>query len=605
MATELSRRQFLKIGGGGLLGLYVGSRLGGFTQVAEAAIPGGTLDPADVPKYVTPLLIPPVMPKAGTIKLQGGKHVDYYEISVRQFAQQILPAGLPTTTVWGYGAVKAASDRGLLLHNAPSLTIEAQSAGRCGSSGSTTSRTPTATTCRTCCRSTRPCTGPTRRAGSTGRDTRPDVHRDPGPYTGPGADGHPRARRGRRRRRERRLRRGLVPAGRHEHPGRLRHARAPGTTSSGARPPPTTARTWGPGFATFQYPNENRASTIWYHDHALGMTRLNVYAGPAGFYIVRGGPPATRRCSTAAPARPPCCPARRPRRTTSSRPTRPTTRSRSPSRTARSTPTARCSTRTRARSSTSDAGPYIPDTDLSPDLEPRVLRQHDHGQRQHLAVPDRRAAALPLPLPQRLPVALPDPRLQPDPRRRGLADRQRGRLPGGAGNLTATNGNQLLMGLAERADLIVDFTNVPVGNYVLGNVGPDEPFGGGVPDDDFDARRPGHDRADHAVPRGAGRGRRPDDAAAVPVLPAIAPLPAPARTRPLALLEMMSMDRCDDGPAEAMLGIVDDDGIADAPDVGSTPSPRTRASATPRSGSSTTSPPTPTRCTSTRSSSRW
>jgi hypothetical protein len=47
---------------------------------------------------------------------------------------------------------------------------------------------------------------------------------------------------------------------------------------------------WGPGFATFQYPNANRASTIWYHDHALGMTRLNVYAGPAGFYLIRGGP---------------------------------------------------------------------------------------------------------------------------------------------------------------------------------------------------------------------------------------------------------------------------------------------------------------------------
>ena len=46
---------------------------------------------------------------------------------------------------------------------------------------------------------------------------------------------------------------------------------------------------WTPGSATFQYPNHNRASTIWYHDHALGMTRLNVYAGPAGFYIVRGG----------------------------------------------------------------------------------------------------------------------------------------------------------------------------------------------------------------------------------------------------------------------------------------------------------------------------
>ena len=46
------------------------------------------------------------------------------------------------------------------------------------------------------------------------------------------------------------------------------------------------------------------------------------------------------------------------------------------------------------------------------------------------------------------------------------------------------------MGLAERADMIVDFTNVPVGNYVLGNVGPDEPFGGGVPDDDFDVADP-------------------------------------------------------------------------------------------------------------------
>ena len=41
-------------------------------------------------------------------------------------------------------------------------------------------------------------------------------------------------------------------------------------------------------------------------------------------------------------------------------------------------------------------------------------------------------------------------------------------------NLTADNRNRLLMALAERADLIVDFTNVPVGNYILRNVGPDE-----------------------------------------------------------------------------------------------------------------------------------
>ena len=57
-------------------------------------------------------------------------------------------------------------------------------------------------------------------------------------------------------------------------------------------------------------------------------------------------------------------------------------------------------------------------------------------------------------------------------------------------NLTADNHNRLLMGLAERADLIVDFTHVPVGSYVLGNVGPDEPFGGGIPGVDFDVADP-------------------------------------------------------------------------------------------------------------------
>jgi spore coat protein A len=35
------------------------------------------------------------------------------------------------------------------------------------------------------------------------------------------------------------------------------------------------------------YPNDQRASTMWYHDHAMGTTRLNVYAGMAGFYLNR------------------------------------------------------------------------------------------------------------------------------------------------------------------------------------------------------------------------------------------------------------------------------------------------------------------------------
>jgi len=36
----------------------------------------------------------------------------------------------------------------------------------------------------------------------------------------------------------------------------------------------------------YQYPNDQEAATVWYHDHALGITRLNVYGGMAGFYLI-------------------------------------------------------------------------------------------------------------------------------------------------------------------------------------------------------------------------------------------------------------------------------------------------------------------------------
>lgn len=37
----------------------------------------------------------------------------------------------------------------------------------------------------------------------------------------------------------------------------------------------------------YTYPNIQPAGTLWYHDHALGITRLNVYMGMAGFYLLR------------------------------------------------------------------------------------------------------------------------------------------------------------------------------------------------------------------------------------------------------------------------------------------------------------------------------
>ena len=46
----------------------------------------------------------------------------------------------------------------------------------------------------------------------------------------------------------------------------------------------------GHGYVTneYTYPNTQEAATLWFHDHGLGVTRLNVYAGLAGFYFLRG-----------------------------------------------------------------------------------------------------------------------------------------------------------------------------------------------------------------------------------------------------------------------------------------------------------------------------
>ena len=39
--------------------------------------------------------------------------------------------------------------------------------------------------------------------------------------------------------------------------------------------------------ATYYYPNRQDAAMLWYHDHTLGINRLNIYAGMLGSYIIR------------------------------------------------------------------------------------------------------------------------------------------------------------------------------------------------------------------------------------------------------------------------------------------------------------------------------
>src|SRR6266567_2624758 len=59
--------------------------------------------------------------------------------------------------------------------------------------------------------------------------------------------------------------------------------------SDGNPAPGNTPNGYGFGNPTqsVQYPNEQPATLLWFHDHALGATRLNVFAGLAAGYILR------------------------------------------------------------------------------------------------------------------------------------------------------------------------------------------------------------------------------------------------------------------------------------------------------------------------------
>ena len=59
-----------------------------------------------------------------------------------------------------------------------------------------------------------------------------------------------------------------------------------GNTEPGSDGHPEATFTVGAN-RSYHYHNDQEATTLWYHDHAMGITRLNVYAGLAGFYLLR------------------------------------------------------------------------------------------------------------------------------------------------------------------------------------------------------------------------------------------------------------------------------------------------------------------------------
>jgi spore coat protein A len=564
MADMFTRRDFIRIGTSASLGLvFVGRVAGQLFEIPVArALAVDPLDPTQVSQFVTPLLVPPVMPQIGTIRSSAGP-IDVYEISVRQFEQQVLPAGLPKTLVWGYGPVTSDHRRAALIHNAPSLTIEAKW------------NRPTRITWVNDLVDAHgeylphllP-VDPTLHwanplGGVGGRDMRPTFTSDPGRYVGP------------------------VPLVTHVHGAVGVGDESDGYAEAWYLPAATNLPAdcategtwydffagkaserygvdWAPGSATFQYPNPDRASTNWYHDHTLGMTRLNVYAGPAGFYIIRGGPDdAVVDARTGGPAE---LPGPAPKENDKF----------PPNKTYYEIPIA-----IQDRSFNADGSlfypdtreffdgivePYVPDGEFSPIWNPEFFGNTimvNGATWPFHTVEQRRYRFRFLNGCQSRFLILDFSGIT------GVDVWQIGNEGGFLASpvdVTGDHGNRLVMGLAERADVIVDFTNVPLGSFVLQNIGPDEPFGGGEPGHDFpiaDPETTGRIMRFDVVPAAGPDPSTPPEFLA---LPPILALPPETVTRRLALIEMMGHGHDADGeevegPVEALLGTLDEHGM--------------------------------------------
>src|SRR6266542_3753634 len=217
----LTRRNFLKLTGASTIGWYVATQAG-WMERAVAQIPGGTLNPGDVPKV-------PDRDADSPGDAPGGDDHDAGWQAGR-LLRDLDAAALPADPargharhdrlgVWGRQVSEqqgAAAPPSALAHDRDD--VEAAGAHQVDQrAGGRRRQLPAAPAAR----------GPHVALGQSARrdgGTRyaADIYLDARPLHRPRADRDAPARRGRGRRRERRLRRGLVPAGRGQHPRRLR-----------------------------------------------------------------------------------------------------------------------------------------------------------------------------------------------------------------------------------------------------------------------------------------------------------------------------------------------------------------------------------------------
>ena len=257
------------------------------SSVSAAPVPGGSLNPLNVPKYVTPLTIPSEMPSTSVNLFTGTQN---YDIEVLQFKQQILPkvgidgSKLPSTTVWSYAVPGQPATR-----RYPAFTIEARKNTTVSvnwinslkdSSGNflphllpidQTLHWANPARANACVDENgnlnparvKDCRTLNSKSYKGPVPISTHVH---GAHVGPESDGYPES--------------WYLPKAKDVDCSKTYSCFGSLTNTFG-----TTNTVQGQ--AQFTYPNDQPSSTLWYHDHTLGMTRANVYAGPAGFWLLR------------------------------------------------------------------------------------------------------------------------------------------------------------------------------------------------------------------------------------------------------------------------------------------------------------------------------
>jgi spore coat protein A len=241
-------------------------------------VPAGLLDPTKIPKYVNQLVIPPVYVPTNVTDGNGNVIRQDYKINMSYYRQPVLPPGTPLvgsldgkTLVWGYQGKVELLDGTVIdsfIHS-PSSTFEAIRGIPINVTWVNNIDTPQFLPVDPTIHWANP--------NNMSMMLNPPYPTFPPGFTDAQAP---------------------VPLVTHLHEGEVQSYSDGGPdawfTYNGIRGPAySTMSPTAANAAVYVYPNMQQPSTLWYHDHALGMTRLNVMSGLAGYYLLREPPAGT------------------------------------------------------------------------------------------------------------------------------------------------------------------------------------------------------------------------------------------------------------------------------------------------------------------------